>query len=132
MEAHLSNNARCLGVLLAAALTGTAAQAAGPIKVENALAQCVALQPGVRTTAGQQVLTEATLTVKKSIGECGCKSAIATYTSQVEMEGGYRSFLQRGALLVKESGVQPLTLASSAQLLGDRGLVLSLACAGPD
>ncbi|GAB3092049.1 DUF2195 family protein [Bordetella muralis] len=119
-------------MLLAAALTGTAAQAAGPIKVENALAQCVALQPGVRTTTGQQVVTEATLTVKKSIGECGCKSAIATYTSQVEMEGGYRSFLQRGALLVKESGVQPLTLASSAQLLGDRGVVLSLACAGPD
>jgi len=132
MEARLSNKALCLVAVLAATLCGTAAQAAGSIKVENALSQCVELQPGVRTTTDQQVVTQAHLNVKKSIGECGCKSAIATYTSKVEMEGGYQSFLQRGALLIKKSGVQSLTLASSEQLLGDRGVVLSLGCAGPD
>ena len=131
-EARLSNNARCLAVLLAAALGAPAVHAAGAIKIENSLAQCVDLQPGVRTTTAQQEVTQATLNVKQSIAECGCKSAIATYTSQVEMEGGYRSFLQRGALLIKASGVQPLTLASSAQLLGDRDVVLSLGCAAPD
>lgn len=131
MEVRVPIKARCLVVLLATAVCGPLAQAAGSIKVENALAQCVELQPGVRSTTAQAVLLQANVNVKKSIGECGCKSAIAQYTSKVEMDG-YRSFLQSGAVALRESGPQTLTLTSSAQLLGDRGVVLSLGCAAPD
>lgn len=116
---------------LAVALCGPAAQASGLIEVDNALAQCVELRPGVRTTTAQQVMLEVDLDVKKSIGECGCKSAISTYTSEVQMQAGHRSFLQHGVLAIQHSGVRTLTLASDEQLLGDRGIVLSLGCGGP-
>ena len=115
---------------LVAALCGPAAQAGGLIKVDNALAHCVELRPGVRTTTAQQVMLQVDLNVKKSIGECGCKSAISAYTSEVQMEEGHRSFLQRGALTIQRSGVKTLTLASDEQLVRDRGIVLSLSCGG--
>ncbi|MCD0505840.1 DUF2195 family protein [Bordetella petrii] len=109
-----------------------AAQAAGAVKVENALAQCVAVQPGMRTVTDGQLLLQADLEVKQSIGRCGCKSAIATYTSRVELEGQHRSFLQSGSIAIKQSGSRTLTLASDDQLVGDRTVVLSLGCAAPD
>lgn len=128
----MSNNSLRLAALLAAALCVPAAQAAGSVKVENALAACVDVRPGLRSTADGQLLLRADLEVKQSIGRCGCKSAIATYSSEVVMEGGYRSFLQRGNLRVRESGARTLTLASDAGLAGERGVVLSLGCAAPD
>lgn len=132
-EAHLSDKRLMAAALAAAAtLAGVAVQAAGPIDVDNALAQCVALKPSAQTTVDQQLMAQVQLNVMKPIGECGCKSAIATYTSEVVLEGGHRSFLQQGAVLVKSSATQTWTLASSVQLVGDRELVLALACAGPD
>lgn len=128
----MSNHALYAAVtLMVTTLCSTTVQAAGPIQIENALAQCVTLQPGARVAADQQVVTQARVDVKKSIAECGCKSAIATYTSEVVLDGDHRSFLQRGAIVIKASGPQSLTLASSAQLLGERPVVLSLACASP-
>jgi len=132
MEARLSNNPLRLAALLAAALCVPAAQAAGPVTVENALAACVDVRPGLRSTADGQLLLRADLQLKQSIGRCGCKSAIATYTSQAVLEGGHRSFLQRGSLRVRESGARTLTLASDAGLAGEGGIVLSLGCAAPD
>ncbi|SRR5690606_31284312 len=132
MEARLSNNCPRLAAALAAMACAAAAQAAGAIKVENALAACVDVQPGMRATTDGQVLLQAALDVKQSIGRCGCKSAIATYASHVELDDGHRSFLQRGALRVKQSGARTLTLASDEKLVGDRNVVLSLGCAAPD
>ncbi|MBV7483534.1 DUF2195 family protein [Bordetella sp. BOR01] len=128
----MSNKFPRLAAVLAAALCGAAAHASGSIKLENALAACVDVQPGMRATTDGQVLLQAGLQVKQSIGSCGCKSAIATYTSRVELEGGHRSFLQSGALRVKQSGSHTLTLASDEKLVGDRDVVLSLGCAAPD
>ncbi|HYG42193.1 MAG TPA: DUF2195 family protein [Bordetella sp.] len=128
----MSNKFPRLAAVLAAVLCGTAAHAAGSIKLENALAACVDVRPGMRTTTDGQVLLQAGLDLKQSIGRCGCKSAIATYTSQVELDGGHRSFLQSGALRVKQSGPHTLTLASDEKLVGDRNVVLSLGCAAPD
>ncbi|MBO1114003.1 DUF2195 family protein [Bordetella petrii] len=109
-----------------------AAHASGSLKVDNALAACVDVRPGMRATTDGQVLLQAGLDVRQPIGRCGCKSAIAAYTSQVELDGGRRGFLQRGALGVKQSGARTLTLASDEKLLGDRNVVLSLRCAAPD
>lgn len=129
----MSNNSlRLAAALLATALCSPAAQAAGSIKLENALAACVAVSPGMRTTTDGQVLIQAGLDVKQSIGRCGCKSAIATYTSRVELDDGQRGFLQSGALRIKQSGTHTLTLASDEALVGDRDVVLSLGCAAPD
>ena len=128
----MSNKSLRLAALLAAVLCGTAAHAAGSVKLENALAACVDVRPGMRTTTDGQVLMQAGLDVKQSIGRCGCKSAIATYTSRVELDGGQRSFLQSGSLRIKQSGSHTLTLASDEQLAGDGNVVLSLGCAAPD
>lgn len=128
----MSNKTLRLAAALAAALWGPAVYAAGSITLENALAACVDVRPGMRTTTDGQVLMQAGLDVKQSIGRCGCKSAIATYTSRVELDGGQRSFLQSGSLRVKQSGTHTLTLASDEKLVGDGNVVLSLGCAAPD
>ncbi|MBO9356838.1 DUF2195 family protein [Bordetella petrii] len=128
----MSNKFLRLAAVLAAALCGLAARASGSVEVENALAACVDVRPGMRATTDGQVLLQAGLDVKQSIGRCGCKSAIATYTSQVELDGGQRGFLQSGSLHVKQSGTRTLTLASDEKLVGDRSMVLSLGCARPD
>lgn len=132
MEARLSNKRLRMATAVLAALCASASQASGAIRLDNALAQCVDLRPGPRTTSEGQVLLQAQLDVKQSIGHCGCKSAIATYTAQVELEGGQQGFLQSGSLRIRESGARTLTLASDAKLVGDRAVVLSLGCARPD
>src|SRR3546814_12391262 len=119
-EARLSNNFPRPAAVLAAMACAATAHASGSLKVENALAGCVDVRPGMRATTDGQVLLQAGLDVKQSIGACGCKSAIATYTSQVELDGGHRGFLQSGALRIKQSGAHHLQLASDGKLVGDR------------
>ncbi len=131
-EARLANSVLRRAAVLAAGLCASAGHAAGAIKVDNTLAQCVTLDPGMRATTDGQVLLQARFNVRQSIGHCGCKSAIATYTSQVELAGAQRSFLQSGSLRLKESGVRTLTLASDEQLVGEGSVVVSLGCARPD
>src|SRR5690606_41395489 len=57
-RSRLSNNFPRLAAALAAMACAAAAQAAGAIKVENALAACVDVQPGMRATTDGQVLLD--------------------------------------------------------------------------
>src|SRR5690606_1152442 len=128
----LANSLLRRAAALAAGLCASTGHAAGAVKVDNALAQCVTLRPGMRAITNGQVILQARFNVTQSIGRCGCKSAIATYTSHVELAGAQRSFLQSGSLRVTESGARTLTLASDEQLAGDGSVVVSLGCARPD
>jgi len=120
-----------LPVLLTAALYGTTAHAAGSVKFENALKACVDIKSGSPSTANGQLVLPTTMDVKQIIAECGCKSAVASYTSQVQ-RNGYLSLLQSGTFSLWQSGTHTLTLASDSELVGDSGIVLTLGCAPPD
>lgn len=119
--------------LVAAALAGAApARAAGALTVDNRLAACVAIQPGLRGVEHGIALQRITLDVRKPIGECGCKSAVMGYAAHTVLDGGGRGLLLQGRLNARQSGPRTLPLASDATLASDRPVVLSFDCAAPD
>ncbi|SAI69887.1 Uncharacterized protein conserved in bacteria [Bordetella ansorpii] len=120
----------CLPALLA--LAPAASQAAGPVDVKNDLAQCVQVRPGLRSVENGLVLQQLTLQVGKSIGQCGCKSALASYRATVKLDGGTQSFTQSGVFPVMKSGTRMLPLASDPQVVGDRAMEVTLSCAPAD
>lgn len=122
--------AACLPALLAAA--PAASQAAGPVDIRNDLAQCVQVQPGLRSIENGLVLQQLTLQVDKSIGQCGCKSALAAYRATVTLDGGTQSFTQSGVFPIMKSGTRVLPLASDPQVVGDRAMAMTLSCAPAD
>ncbi|WP_260986118.1 DUF2195 family protein [Bordetella genomosp. 13] len=114
------------------ALAPAASQAAGPVNIKNALAECVQVAPGVRSAEHNLVLQQLTLQVGKSIGQCGCKSALASYRATVKLDGGTQSFTQSGVFPIMKSGERTLVLASDPQVVGDRAMEVTLSCAPAD
>ncbi|HTK02728.1 MAG TPA: DUF2195 family protein [Bordetella sp.] len=113
----------------ALAIVAAPAHAAGGVTLENRLQACVAIQPDMRTVEHGVALQGVTLDVRKPIGECGCKSAIMSYASQVVLAGGARSPLQQGQLNAAGSGPRTVVLASDTTLVADRPLTLTFECA---
>ncbi|MHC5232972.1 DUF2195 family protein [Brucella sp. LJL56] len=119
------------GVVPLALLCGVAGAAdAGGIAFENKLAGCVTV------TGEKAVVKEAAISVKtrfqfhKPIGDCGCFSARAVYTSSVDI-GGERELLQQGIIVSNKNMTKTLVLASDVTLVGDRTIHVQLNCAGP-
>ncbi|WP_254926217.1 DUF2195 family protein [Bordetella genomosp. 11] len=133
MSSHSANTLLALAAGAAMlAFGGTPARAAGAVTVENSLRACVAIQPGTRTVEHGVLLQGVALDVRKPIGECGCKSAIASYTSRVVLDNDSRVLLLAGRLNAGKSGQRTLPLASDATLAGDRPIALSFECAPPE
>ncbi|MCH4538654.1 DUF2195 family protein [Ochrobactrum sp. A-1] len=116
---------------LMASICGLAGAAdAGGIAFENKLASCVTVknEPPVSNANAITVITR--FQIHKSIGNCGCFSARATYTSSIDIDG-VQEVLQQGVLLIDEDAVKTLIIASEARLAGDRKIKVKLNCAGP-
>lgn len=117
---------------LLAACLAPALAAAGPLRVENRLAECVRVQPGLRSVEHNVVLQQFDLTVVRPIGDCGCKSALVAYQASIVYEDGARGASQSGVFGAMRSGPRTLPLASDAALLGERPVALGLGCAPAD
>ncbi|MNO00427.1 hypothetical protein D3C81_2203120 [compost metagenome] len=76
------------------------------------------------------VLANTTIQLRKPIGECGCLSALATYTSSVN-RAGVRQILQEGLVGLKSGGEKSLVLATEPALVTNKAVQVRLACAGP-
>jgi hypothetical protein len=70
---------------------------------KNDLAGCVAIKVREISMEGNVVAAHTVVTLAKSIGECRCLSALATYTSSVG-RGGVREVLQTGLVSLMNGG----------------------------
>ena len=120
------------GALLAVTLglAQAGAWAAEPIAIKNDLAACVVVKAGPPSSQDNAVLANVRFDLRKSIGECGCLSALATYTSSVNRDGAPQ-FLQEGLIGLKGSADKTLVLATEPALIGKLPIQVRLACAGP-
>lgn len=117
-------------VLLASICGVARAEDAGGIAFENKLASCVTVknEPPVSIANAITVITR--LQIHDPIGNCGCFSARATYTSSIAVDG-VQEVLQQGVLLIDKDAVKTLTIASEARLARGHKINIQLTCAGP-
>jgi len=117
--------------VMLATLGGTASAAnIDQITFENELSACVTIKGGKTSTESNVVLANTTIHLRKPIGECGCLSALATYTSSVN-RAGVRQILQEGLVGLKSGGEKSLVLATEPALVTNKAVQVRLACAGP-
>jgi hypothetical protein len=100
------------------------------VAFKNYLAGCVAIKVREISTEGNVVAAHTIVTLAQSISECGCKSALATFTSSVDV-GGVREVLQTGLVSLKSSGEKVFVLVSDPALIVNKKVTVTLACTGP-
>jgi hypothetical protein len=126
-------------VVGAALLAATAAVAAEPakialaqVRVENAVASCMALEPKEVQQSGSIVKLLADARFIKSTGECGCKSALLRYRVYAQAAPGQRVEWLSGAVSTMGSAGSKtfeFVLSSDASIQQRNALILSIGCA---
>jgi len=112
----------------AALLAGSAFAAhADQITFQNDLSACVSITATKTSTESNVVWANTRVQLRKSIGECGCLSALATYTSSVNRGG----VLQEGLIDLGSGGERKLVLATDPALAANKEVRVRLACTGP-
>ncbi|NHZ64734.1 DUF2195 family protein [Massilia sp. CCM 8694] len=119
--------------IILAALSGVAAISsahAGEVTFQNDLRACAAITAVKISTQVNLVLANTDIKLSKSIGDCRCLSALASYTSSVEV-GGVRQILQSGLIGLDIGGARTFVLASDPALVVNRKVQVTFSCAGP-
>lgn len=114
-------------------LTSCACADSGDVPaIENHLSACIVLS-GVEQRTETSGLKALWLhaDIVQSLAECGCKSALGTYTVFAKMDG-YRSYIIGGKLVLVRSGARLLPLSADPDLINSKPLVVSFSCAQPD
>jgi hypothetical protein len=103
---------------------------ADQITFQNDLSACVSITATKTSTESNVVWANTRVQLRKSIGECGCLSAQATYTSSVN-RAGVRQVLQEGLIGLGSGGERKLVLATDPALVANKEVRVRLACTGP-
>jgi hypothetical protein len=103
---------------------------ADQITFQNDLSACVSITATKTSTESNVVWANTRVHHRNSIGECGCLSALATYTSSVN-RGGVRQVLQEGLIGLGSGGERKLVLATDPALVANKEVRVRLACTGP-
>lgn len=127
VTAPVSSLARGLCLI---ALAAAGAAHADTVKFHNGLSGCAALSVAKTWTQSNLVLAYVDVALRKSIGECGCFSALATYTSSVN-RGGVRQELQKGLVNFMAGGEKTLVLATDPALVAGQEVQVQVACTEP-
>ena len=118
----------CLWVFM---LGGTACPAwADSVRISNRLAACSTVSLKSTETIHNLVLAHARIDLKASIGDCGCKSALANYASFAD-RGKQPQMLQKGVISMMEAGDRTFVLASDPALVKNANVRLTIDCAAP-
>lgn len=119
------------GVVLTASFCGVAgAEDVGGVAFENKLAECVTVTGENAVLKANAITVKAHFQLHRPIGDCGCFSARAVYTSSVAIER-VQEMLQQGIIPINKDVVKTLVLASEASLVGNRKINVQLTCARP-
>nr|WP_229517241.1 DUF2195 family protein [Massilia oculi] len=100
------------------------------ITFHNELAACVTIKTITTATASNVVLANTNIQLRKSIGECGCLSALAVYISSVG-RGGVQQILQEGLIRLDRDGEKTFVLATEPRLIEKKAVQVRLFCAPP-
>ncbi|MBA8841677.1 DUF2195 family protein [Ochrobactrum sp. RH2CCR150] len=120
-----------VAVFLCAISAGQAASGdAVEIDLQNGLSACVDLKPGQVKRQANIVSFDARFNLHRSIGVCGCMSALVNYTASVDVNG-IRQKLQQGIISLAREGDRTLILASDQNLIAGKDVRVELSCAGP-
>jgi len=116
-----------LVLLLVSFSSVASADDADEIIIQNDLAPCVTIKMTNVSTKETVVLARPTFELHKAIGECGCFSALASYTSSVKIDGVQQN-LQSGVISLKRGGPKTLILASEPALVARKKVRIQLSC----
>ncbi|WHS30177.1 DUF2195 family protein [Brucella sp. NM4] len=116
--------------LCAISTVHTASSEAVEIDLQNGLSACVDLKPGQVKRQANIVSFDARFNLHRSIGMCGCMSALVNYTASVDVNG-IRQKLQQGIISLAREGDKTLILASDQNLIAGQDVRVELSCAGP-
>ncbi|WP_229509195.1 DUF2195 family protein [Massilia sp. CCM 8734] len=119
--------------IMLAALSGIAAVSSAhavEVTFQNNLRDCVTITDVKISTQSNLVLANTNIQMSKSIAECRCLSAVASYTSSVDM-GRERQILQSGSIALLSGGAKTFVLASEPKVVANRKVQVKLSCAGP-
>ncbi len=106
------------------------ATASTKITINNKLSDCIQVNSTeVDYQAGIPML-EISHQKLKPISECGCRSVISEYTSELEMDGYTSSLLT--AKLIFEANKFKIPLATSKKIIGDYSVLVNFSCSMPD
>jgi hypothetical protein len=117
-------------LLVCLCLLSPLACSAEEIRLDNELADCAAVRLAPVAVQGNLATVEGDVELSKPIGDCACFSALARYTSSVEVEG-VEQVLQQGLVNLKTGGKKTLVLASDPALIQGETAILALSCAPP-
>ncbi|MBA8845748.1 MULTISPECIES: DUF2195 family protein [Brucella/Ochrobactrum group] len=100
------------------------------IDLQNGLSACVDLKAGQVRRQANIVSFDARFNLHRSIGMCGCMSALVNYTASVDVNG-IRQKLQQGIISLAREGDRTVILASDQNLIAGKDVRVELSCAGP-
>lgn len=106
------------------------ATASTKITINNKLSDCIKINNTEVDYPGGIPMLEISHQKLKPISECGCKSVISEYTSELEMDG-YTSPLLTAKLIFKAHKFK-VPLATSKKIIGDYGVSVNFSCSMPD
>lgn len=128
---------RLIAGLAALWLGRASAVAAGPVyqtSIDNAVAACLRIERRPVVVQGNLVLLPTTLTVRRSVAECGCKAAALTY--RVTGRSGHQATVGDIWNLARDRTRDAFdftfVLSSDASARAAPPFRLSLSCAAPE
>jgi len=100
------------------------------VTIDNNLSSCIMINDTKVVYIDDLPLLELSQKKIKVISECGCKSKIAEYSSQLEMDG-YNSKLLNAKVIFDRKQVK-IPLATDKKIIGDFNVVVTFSCSMPD
>jgi hypothetical protein len=98
------------------------------LHIRNELSACVAIHIVDTSIHANMVLANTAFQLRKSIGECGCRSALVSYASVISVNTA-QQVLQNGLISISKSGNRTLVLASEQALVAGKEMQLRFNCA---
>ena len=100
------------------------------VTINNQLSNCIKIDnPEVKYNWGIPMLSVSHQELK-STSQCGCKSAISQYSSQIEMDDFNSQLLTAKLTFSAKQLIIPL--ATSKEIIGDYNVLVNFSCALPD
>lgn len=102
------------------------------IRISNAVSECLEVSPGDSLVHNNVVLLDARLSVIKSVGYCGCKSAnLSYYSIKGSDDHGNVTPMDYSVFVPSEDGVYTFVVESDFGQNDAGPRTLNIQCAGP-
>ena len=101
------------------------------VVVDNQLSACAKIFDSKIVKDTAVPLLSFSVSLKDSIADCGCKSALSMFSVSSQRDS-YKSFLLSGKVALEKSGDKFIPLAADYALIDKVDLEVSFSCAQPD